>query len=115
MITTEQYLTQLTEDRKNIASNLRSKGIDTTGQETFTELADKVKEIPFVVFDGWKVKGVDISHLDLPKEALNEILSRLADVKSESEDYDITFGGDNLAKLTVKEMNVARDKGWKIY
>ena len=45
MPTTSDYLTQLQTDKQTIATNINAKGVTTTGNETFTELASMVSQI----------------------------------------------------------------------
>lgn len=45
MPTTSDYLTQLQTDKQTLATNINEKGVSTTGEETFTELASMVSQI----------------------------------------------------------------------
>lgn len=63
----------------------------------------------------FKITGWNLAPLyGLTKECLLDILNKLADVTGESTTYTITFGSNNLAKLTTDELAIGTGKGWTI-
>lgn len=64
--------------------------------------------------EGFKVSGLVLSTSFFSKEALLDIIDKLADVTEEESTYTFTFGSANLEKLTAAEIQVATDKGWTI-
>lgn len=66
--------------------------------------------------DDFHLSGVNLTDSTLLfPESLRDIVSKLADVTSDTNNtYEITFGATNIAKLTTEEWQVAIDKGWVI-
>lgn len=66
--------------------------------------------------DDFHLSGVNLTDSTLLfPETLRDIVSKLADVTSDTDNtYEITFGATNIAKLTTEEWQVAIDKGWVI-
>lgn len=84
----------------------------TTGKPLFTNKCNLKK---LTLPDNFKITGWDISYcLMLPKDNLLEILNKLADVTSETTAYAITFGSNNLLKLSDEEVAIGTEKGWTI-
>lgn len=113
MHTTVEYIDQLEKDKNNLCKNLLAMGVVTDENDTFTSLSNKVLDIQFMIYDGWK-KELDIRGLDLPREAIITMFNRLANVKEESETYLVELG-ENISKLSLSDMSIANDKGWKVY
>lgn len=71
----------------------------------------KVLKLP----NNFKITGWSLSTCySLTKECLLDILNKLADVTGETTTYTITFGTNNLAKLTEEELAIGTGKGWTI-
>lgn len=65
--------------------------------------------------NNFKITGWSLNNCySLTKECLLDILNKLADVTGESTAYTITFGSNNLAKLTTDELAIGTGKGWTI-
>lgn len=83
-----------------------------TGKPVFTNKYNLKK---LILPDNFKITGWDISLcLMLPKDNLLEILNKLADVTGETTAYAITFGSNNLLKLSDEEVAIGTEKGWTI-
>lgn len=69
---TSDYITSLQNDKTNFANKLVEKGVEVTGNETFTELIPKLDEIqsggkfspPFVSFYGYSGETLNFENLD---------------------------------------------------
>lgn len=92
MHTTAEYLTQLEADRQNLISSISNKGIQTTGNERFTDMPDLVYQIP---------SGADLSEYfnsepttvsgTSSEPFINSIVKKIPDITIPSSVTELTY------------------------
>lgn len=77
---------------------------------TYASTFKETSNLENVVFEGEIGSSIQFKESPLSHDSIMSIINHLAVVSGKT----LTLGGDNLAKLTADEINIATDKGWNI-
>lgn len=115
MTTTADYLSQLQQEKTDLANNLIAKGVQANTTETFTTLVPKVLEIPTGKKEGELIKFIDYDGTLLETWTLDELQTKTKDDFPNPEHEGLTLRGWNWGPVGLKNNNGAMTVGPTYY